>query len=978
MAGGECAECAKKKPALQRKLTIGSSNDPLELEADRIADQVVAKNAAPLPVSNLISGQLQREEAPKEKTNEEKLQEGLEKLGEAFLETPLGKELLEKIKQDGLTKGATDFISTWPGMIVTGAAATGAVAALAANHKELPAQIPEIPLDSLIPGLSVKLVYKGPVDKPTEAMITFKFTEQAAKNSADKKNISESDKDRAEADRIAADRDKFQAGLRYPPGSPEDLQQKAQQEAIRKVVQKNSGDPIIGAAGKKYPMFATPQPKNGLQLTMPKPPFGTQPPSLLGDQFKLRPLGEQKKKLDELPLQRKLSIGASNDPLEQEADRVADQVMAAPRHSAVNTTAPCIQRFTGQANESENVAPDSVDRVLASSGRPLEPALRQDMEQRFGHDFSRVRVHTDNAAEQSAREVNANAYTAGHNIVFGAGRFSSGTHEGRRLIAHELTHVAQQDRNSSLVLRREANSTQSLIGPSLWDQAFALADESRWEQVVEIVEGFSPENLRYFIQTYKNQPDKISQLYLGAIGNQKVGLDSKVARATKIIYLDFNFNEESRKANWSRAAFFVNEFSADDIRVRLKKLETEKLKALHEGAVTNNEVGIDSNAAKISAEVLASHSAKDEGKAPFLPTIRNLQALSDERLLKEYSSVLDARLVVDEEIFNSIQSEVFRRFQVISPGNIAHPARLTLISPTTGALTLAAVLPVGKSVAQFIEQNSSLIDQILEQTQQLETNTEGAIIDDILAQTAEGATEEGAAVAAEGAVEEGVGLAAEGAVEGGAGVVATVLGGALVILTFGMTIPSDTQIKKEPLPQSKKKKLTSAPSKGSPGRIISEKRVEGRMIIKSEVGLPPGKRLGTEKLLPTGLSVGRASWERAHSQGQITGAESGEGILLAPEEVNQAIQRTGIEQFISDLNSQKAADAQIFLTTETEAHPGTLALKSIVYRIEASRINQRSTILFEAEITVENKVDNPKIVISANQLTDEKPFLKDL
>ena len=66
------------------------------------------------------------------------------------------------------------------------------------------------------------------------------------------------------------------------------------------------------------------------------------------------------------------------------------------------------------------------------------------MEQRFGHDFSRVRVHSGAAAEQSARDVNANAYTVGHDIVFGAGRFAPGTYEGRRLIAHELTHVLQQ------------------------------------------------------------------------------------------------------------------------------------------------------------------------------------------------------------------------------------------------------------------------------------------------------------------------------------------------------------------------------------------------------------------------------------------------------------------------------------------------------------------------------------------------------
>jgi hypothetical protein len=66
------------------------------------------------------------------------------------------------------------------------------------------------------------------------------------------------------------------------------------------------------------------------------------------------------------------------------------------------------------------------------------------MEQRFGHDFSRVRVHSDATAEQSARDVNAHAYTMGHNIVFGAGRLAPSTNQGRRLIAHELTHVVQQ------------------------------------------------------------------------------------------------------------------------------------------------------------------------------------------------------------------------------------------------------------------------------------------------------------------------------------------------------------------------------------------------------------------------------------------------------------------------------------------------------------------------------------------------------
>ena len=94
-------------------------------------------------------------------------------------------------------------------------------------------------------------------------------------------------------------------------------------------------------------------------------------------------------------------------------------------------------------------APPSVHEVLNSPGRSLDTATRTFFESRFGHDFSQVRVHTDGRAEQSARDVHAHAYTVGRDIVFGAGKFSPATREGRRLLAHELTHVVQQNRSST-------------------------------------------------------------------------------------------------------------------------------------------------------------------------------------------------------------------------------------------------------------------------------------------------------------------------------------------------------------------------------------------------------------------------------------------------------------------------------------------------------------------------------------------------
>jgi hypothetical protein len=165
-----------------------------------------------------------------------------------------------------------------------------------------------------------------------------------------------------------------------------------------------------------------------------------------------------------LGLQTKLRINEPGDVYEQEADRVAEQVLAMPAHPDVSKAPTLIQRYTGQSSAPTGTAPASVDRVLASPGRPLEATLRQDMEQRFGHDFSRVRVHSGAAAEQSARDVDASAYTVGHDIVFGAGRFAPATHEGQRLIAHELTHVVQQAVDGGIhVSRRDEKSALSPI-----------------------------------------------------------------------------------------------------------------------------------------------------------------------------------------------------------------------------------------------------------------------------------------------------------------------------------------------------------------------------------------------------------------------------------------------------------------------------------------------------------------------------------
>jgi hypothetical protein len=99
------------------------------------------------------------------------------------------------------------------------------------------------------------------------------------------------------------------------------------------------------------------------------------------------------------------------------------------------------RRATGPTG---GVAPPIVHEVLRSPGRPLDSATRSFMEPRFGHDFSRVRVHADARAAQSAVAVNALAYTVGQDVVFASGRYAPNTSEGRKLLTHELVHTLQQ------------------------------------------------------------------------------------------------------------------------------------------------------------------------------------------------------------------------------------------------------------------------------------------------------------------------------------------------------------------------------------------------------------------------------------------------------------------------------------------------------------------------------------------------------
>ncbi|HWT00905.1 MAG TPA: DUF4157 domain-containing protein [Pyrinomonadaceae bacterium] len=150
-------------------------------------------------------------------------------------------------------------------------------------------------------------------------------------------------------------------------------------------------------------------------------------------------------------IQAKLPVNQPGDVHEQEADRVSEQLTNSDepqsQRAVTNDRQPDGQSQTKQApanNSVETAASPVIHEALHSSGQPLDSSTREFFEPRFGHDLSRVRVHSSPAADQMAESVGARAFTLGSDIVFGRGEYAPATAEGRRLLAHELVHTKQQ------------------------------------------------------------------------------------------------------------------------------------------------------------------------------------------------------------------------------------------------------------------------------------------------------------------------------------------------------------------------------------------------------------------------------------------------------------------------------------------------------------------------------------------------------
>ena len=215
-------------------------------------------------------------------------------------------------------------------------------------------------------------------------------------------------------------------------------------------------------------------------------------------------------------LQAKFRIGRPGDKYEQEADRVADQVMRMPEHlgskeiklSGLTAGTP-IQRVCPecklkkdeeekviQAKEDSfstpDVAPELESSIISirSGGQPLPESVRAFYEPHFGVDFSQVRVHTDSHAAQTAQSINAKAFTVGHDIAFSEGQYAPESNDGRKLLAHELTHTIQQgagvQRSSEPLVQREQKES------SWWDKLTDFGESAGWTLLREYAPAVIP------------------------------------------------------------------------------------------------------------------------------------------------------------------------------------------------------------------------------------------------------------------------------------------------------------------------------------------------------------------------------------------------------------------------------------------------------------------------------------------------------
>lgn len=166
-------------------------------------------------------------------------------------------------------------------------------------------------------------------------------------------------------------------------------------------------------------------------------------------------------------IQASLSVSQPNDPAEREAERVAERVMRTSDPGPISDTRTDTEvNRQGTAGSPLNAGTRERIKSVTNGGKPILPSTRSYFEPRFGRDFSDVRVHTGQQASRAAESIDADAFTHGKDIVFRRGKYDPHSRDGKELLAHELTHVVQQNERSDRIHRQKNQET--MVFPLPW------------------------------------------------------------------------------------------------------------------------------------------------------------------------------------------------------------------------------------------------------------------------------------------------------------------------------------------------------------------------------------------------------------------------------------------------------------------------------------------------------------------------------
>lgn len=221
-----------------------------------------------------------------------------------------------------------------------------------------------------------------------------------------------------------------------------------------------------------------------------------------------------------------IRIGATSDPLELEAERTAARVAAGHSAARLQDTAPTpvVQRACEACGQEDELArvqraavpggtstvPSAIgatllDRARTRAGAPLVPELRRRMEASFQLDFSTVRIHDDADSARAARQLHARAFTLGRDIFFARDQFRPHARDGVQLLAHELTHVAQQpDSGTSPVIRRAPQSNAPSAAELALERIRTLIHTGLLSQALLATRGLSASDRQHVILALDN------------------------------------------------------------------------------------------------------------------------------------------------------------------------------------------------------------------------------------------------------------------------------------------------------------------------------------------------------------------------------------------------------------------------------------------------------------------------------------------